>query len=368
MKSDPLVFVGGKILQGNQFVPGNLLVENGKIESVTSKIPSRKIPQIEASGLKLIPGFIDLHLHCDFQNDESEHLQSISQDHARFGTTRFLATFCTSSIENLKRQGQLFKRAKPLLKGAQVLGCHLEGPFLNPKHAGAQPSEFIRRPSLKVLQSLIKVYGKDLRLMTLAPELKGILPLILYLKSKKVCVSMGHTDASYEEALEGVRLGIRYGTHVFNQMRRIHHRELGATGAALFDERIFAELIADGVHVHPLMVKLALQVKGFEKFVLATDCFMHLKGNDTRHPPRLSSGTLAGSALSLRRAVLNLIKFANLNEGQAIQTATLNPARVLKIDRLFGSLEPGKWADVVLVDQSFNVKMTMVGGRIVYRR
>jgi N-acetylglucosamine-6-phosphate deacetylase len=365
-----IVIVNGQILQGEKFIEGrNLLIRDGKIVKIDSSMP-RGFKTVNAAGCRVIPGFIDLHLHCDpprLGQEAQRHLKEISLNHARYGTTRFLATFCTSSLEKFKSYASFLKSSIPLLKGAQPLGCHLEGPFLSSKRAGAQPSADMQVPSLEVLKVLLAVFGKSLRMMTLAPELKGIESIIKELKAKRIRVAMGHTDATYQETQAAIGAGVRYGTHLFNQMRGLHHRELGAVGGILFDDRAFAELIVDGVHVHPLMVKLAIQVKSLKKIVLATDCFVPLKGDGKQDLPRLPDGTLLGSTLSLRRAVINLVKFARVSWIQAMRAATLNPACALGIERDYGTLEPGKYADVVLVDKKFNVKMTIVGGKVVHR-
>ncbi len=361
--------VGGKILQGNQFLSRkNLLIKNGKILGIDSKSSPRDAKKIDASGLYVVPGFIDLHLHCDVLQkgkNATQHLQEISLNHAHFGTTRFLATYCTCSLSKLKYYAHSLKLAKTQLTGAQLLGVHLEGPFLNSVKAGAQPSEFILKPSLVVAKKISSYFGNALRLMTLAPELKGIDLIIQFLTQKHVVMSMGHTHATYQEALHGISLGVRYATHLFNQMRGLHHRELGAAGAVLLDERIFSEVIADGFHLHPLMVKLITKVKNLQKIILATDCFTDLQKDDGRNPPRLPDGNLMGSALSLRRALINLIEFSSLDLPTAIQTITLNPARLLGIEDKTGSLDTGKWADIVLMDEHLNIKLTMVGGKIV---
>lgn len=371
MKLENIVIVGGQILQGEKFVKGKMLfIKNGKIYKIDSSMSLKGFKRIDATGYRVIPGFIDLHLHCDppqAGREAQHHLEEISLNHARYGTTRFLATFCTSSLEKFKSYAALLKSATSLWRGAQPLGCHLEGPFLNPKRAGAQPKINMQVPSLKVLKILLAAFGKRLRMMTLAPELRGIEKIIKELKAKKIRIAMGHTDATYQEAREGINAGVRYGTHLFNQMRELHHRELGVVGAVLFDDRAFAELIVDGVHVNPLMIKLVFQVKNLEKIVLATDCFVPLKEDGGRALPRLPDGTLLGSTLSLRRAIINLVEFAHVNWAHAIRAATFNPACALGIEREYGTLEPGKCADVVLVDKKFNVKTTIVGGRIVYR-
>ncbi len=370
MKNQSLAIVGGKILQGNRFLSRkNLLVKNGKIVVIDSKSSSRHTQKIDASGLYVVPGFIDLHLHCDVlqqKKSDIEHLQKISLNHARFGTTRFLATYCTCSLANLKSYAYALKLAKTQLMGAQLLGVHLEGPFLNPKRAGAQPPEFMLEPKLSSMKKILTYFGNALRLMTLAPELKGMDSIIKFLTGKHILTSMGHTHATYQEALHGISLGVQYATHLFNQMRGLHHRELGASGAALFDERVFAEVIADGFHLHPLMVKMVTKIKNLQKIILATDCFTELEKDDGRDPPRLPDGNLMGSALSLRRALINLIEFSSLDLPDAIQTITLNPARLLGIENKTGSLDTGKWADIVLMDKHLNVKLTMVSGKVVF--
>lgn len=371
MKDKTIAITDGKILQGEEFVSGkNLFIRNGRIFKISSEKSSRAFKMIKASGLQIVPGFIDLHLHCDVleeRGDPIERLQEISLSHARFGTTRFLATLCTNSLSRFRIYAQAIKQSQKILQGAQVLGAHLEGPFLNPSRAGAQSLSFIQKPNLKMAREIFSIFGKTLSLMTLAPELKGIDPIIQFLKAKGVRLSMGHTDATYQEALHGASLGVSYATHIFNQMRGLHHRELGATGAVLLDSRFFAEVITDGFHLNPMMVKMITQVKDLEKIVLATDCFTKISKDDGRDPPRIGDGNLMGSALSLRRALINLVEFCALSWGEALKTASLNPARALGIDQDFGSLESGKWADLVLMDEKRNVQLTMVGGKIVYR-
>jgi N-acetylglucosamine-6-phosphate deacetylase len=294
-----------------------------------------------------------------------EHMQRISREHANFGTTRFLATFCTCDLGQLKKIAEYYQNSQAGLAGALALGCHLEGPFLNPKRAGAQPQKFMQKPSSERINQIWNAFGKDLRLMTLTPELPGIKKVIHFLKRKKTVLAMGHTDATYEEACQGIQWGIRYGTHLFNQMRGFHHRELGAAGAILLNDQIYAEIIADGLHLDPLTVMMIARLKDVDKIILATDCFTHLPSDKADRPPRLKNGALAGSSLSLRRAVLNLIKFAGVDLATAIHAATLNPARVLGLENRLGSLETGKEADVVLLDEKLNVHTVIIKGRAV---
>lgn len=372
MNMKPWAIVGGQILQKEGFIKNkSILIKGNRIDAVLSKIPQKEIEVIHVKGCRVIPGFIDLHLHCDLPDnieDPESYIQKISIDHARYGTTRFLSAFCTSSLRKLEVYSNLLKSLEKTLNGAQILGVHLEGPFINPIKSGAQSKLLIRKPSVKMIHSILEMFGRRLKILTLAPELKGATDIIKVLKKKGVCSAIGHSNANYDEAQVGIKAGVSYGTHLFNQMKSFHHREPGVAGAILMDDRVFAELIADGMHLSPLMVKLVYKVKGPEKLILATDCFADISRNDSGlRPPRLKDGTLAGSSISLRRAVLNLIKFSGVSLEEGIRTATLNPAVVLGIDKQYGSLEPGKIADIVVIDSKFNVKLTMVGGRIVYR-
>lgn len=378
-KTNDIAIIARELLQGDHLVKGKaILVRDGKILDIARRIPN-DFQKIDVGRYRLIPGFIDLHLHCDLAPSKAsqkqagvddkvfaEHLNAISRNHVQFGTTRFLATFCTASLEKLKNYSRLFSSSNSQLEGALSLGVHLEGPFLNPKKAGAQPSEDMQNPSLEVLNDLLSTFGKNLCMMTLAPELQGIEEVIRTLKKHKLLIAMGHTDATYEEACRGIKAGIQYGTHLFNQMRGLHHRELGAAGSILLNDHVFAELIADGIHVDPLMVRLVTRVKPKGKIILATDCFIALKDDEAKCPPRLEEGALAGSALSLRRAVINLTKYSDLDVMDAVHLATINPARALGVDKEYGSLELGKWADIVVIDEKINVKMVFVAGDRVF--
>jgi len=368
MNSESMAVAGGKILRGDEFVEGkSLVIENGKIAGIANRLPKDVKNIVHAGDSYVVPGFIDLHLHCDTKPGEksSDKLRKISLEHARFGTTRFLATYCTCGLGTLREFARSYENEKDLLEGAIPLGCHLEGPFLSPKRSGAQPRRFMQKPSVRAIKEISGLFGENLRFMTVAPELPGIKDVVHFLKRRKTVLAMGHTDATFDEACRGISWGIRYGTHLFNQMRGFHHRELGAAGAILLNDHVYAEMIADGLHLNPLTVMMIARLKAADKIILATDCFTHLNSDEGDRPPRLENGALAGSSLSLRRAVLNLIKFSGVDLATAIHAATLNPARVLGLDSCLGSLEPGKEADVVILDKKLNIQAVIIKGRAV---
>ena len=368
MKERSILFKNGQVLQDRSWKRLALLVSGRRIEGVGSGFFHQKSLYgiVNARGCYVVPGWIDLHLHADRPGDFFKNLSEISKSHAAFGTTRFLATFCASSLEQYRYFGRGLKEFAHELPGAKILGGHIEGPFINPSKAGAQPRRWIRKVDLNLLSKIIRAFEGSLKIVTLAPELDGIDKVIAELRKKKIVVSLGHTDSGLDDARRAIEKGARYTTHLFNQMRPMHHRDPGVTLAALMDDRMAVELIADGYHLHPDMLPLVLKLKKWEKIVLATDCFVKLGKKETQAPPRLSDGTLAGSSLSLRRAVLNLVKFSGSRLEDVLACVTTSPSGVLGMSDRFGRLSPGFMADIVILNHKFEVQMTMVEGKLVY--
>ncbi|CAM3581722.1 N-acetylglucosamine-6-phosphate deacetylase [Hydrogenibacillus schlegelii] len=377
--------------------------------------------------LVAIPGMIDLHVHgadgADVMDGTPEALRMIARALLREGTTAFCATTMSASEERLVRalrnvaasfdaapasaasafssQGgaqadgrapeaieQAGDRAPEAIEqagdraaeaGAALLGVHLEGPFLHPARAGAHPVEALRAPALAAFRRLNEAAGGRIRLITMAPELPGALELIPELVREGVVVSVGHTDADYETVVAAADRGARHITHVFNAMRPLHHRAPGALGAALVDDRLTVELIADGVHVHPALFRLVFRAKGTERVVLITDGIRakgrpdgvyELGGREVTvrcGRATLADGTLAGSVLRMNEALKHLVD-AGIPLVEAVRAATLNPARALGLDGERGALLPGRLADVVLLDASFAVRMVWVRGRLAHIR
>ncbi len=332
---------------------------------------------IDATGHTLVPGFIDLQVNggfgFDFTRDPAT-IWTVAAQLPRFGVTAFLPTIVTSPLETVQAAQLVIAQRPPAgFKGASPLSLHLEGPFLNPAKKGAHNPDFMRRPSLKDVATWFPENG--VRLVTLAPELPGALNLIPALTGRGIIVSAGHSIATYDEAILGFDAGISYGTHLFNAMPVMHHREPGLAGALLADERVVVGLIPDGIHVHPALVRLVWQLAG-GRLNLVTDAMAALGmpvgtyhlGDVMAHvdkvSARLPDGTLAGCIISMNAALQNLIDFTGCSLAEALATITTIPAGLLGIKK--GRIAPGYDADLVLLTSDQQVKMTMVTGRIVY--
>jgi len=306
----------------------------------------------------LAPGFIDLHVWGE--------PQELSRDLARQGTTAFLRALGPAPREELI--GELERaHAVRSLPGAQCLGVHLEGPFLNPKRAGALPRRWMCRPTTPTLDAIGRIGG--IRLMTIAPELPGALDAIRWCRRRRIVASLGHSDADGEAASRAVDAGASAVTHVFNGMRPLHHRAPSLLGVALTDPRLITMVILDGVHVSPEAFRLLARAKGPERIALVTDSIRHQGWSVARRGGTyyLRGGTLAGSDLSMIRAVRNAVELGGVGLVEAVRMASEVPARVLD-DRSRGLLRVGARADLVAFDRAFRVRLTVVGGQVVYRR
>ncbi len=329
----------------------------------------------------LIPGLIDLHVHGmhghDVMDATPHALKKISQALAREGTTSFLATTMTASEQDIEKTLLAVRDYKGMQDGATLLGVHLEGPFISPNKAGAQCADHILLPSIETLHHWQKLAENAIKLVTFAPECASQ-EFIAYLKKNNIVAALGHSNATYAETMNAMQHGCDYVTHLFNAMRGIHQREPGMVTAALL-ENVWTELIVDGVHLHPAIVKLILHMKGMEKMILVTDamratCLQHgvydLGGQQVtvkENTATLADGTLAGSVLRMPQAIKNMLKFTECDLLDAVKMASENPAKVLGICDKKGSISIGKDADLVVLDEHLNVAMTICGGREVYR-
>jgi len=257
------------------------------------------------------------------------------------------------------------------MAGAECLGVHLEGPFLNPLRAGALASRWLRPPTSRELRQLARWGDGRWKLVTIAPELPRGLEAIRWCARHGITVSLGHSDANASVTQRAIRAGARAVTHVFNGMRPLHHRDPGLLGEVLTDDQLTAMVILDGVHVDPVAFQMLLRCKGPSGVVLVTDSVRH-QAAPRRVPKRRAfytpAGALAGSRLSMIQAVENAMRFGGLSLTEAVHMGSLNPARLIGVAQARGTLEVGKRADVVVFDRRFRVVMTIVAGRIVYRR
>ncbi|MFA5094754.1 MAG: N-acetylglucosamine-6-phosphate deacetylase [Candidatus Omnitrophota bacterium] len=362
---DFLIFNARVLTDNGVLENGSIFVKSGKIAGISGKPVSGlgTYRLIDAGGCFASPGFIDMQVYGD--------PKKVSYSNVMFGTTGFLATVSCSGLKTLAVKTAVEAgRSGTLKEGAKVLGVNLEGPYLNRAAAGAQDKRSIKRPDLEGLRALIGKTKGCLKLMTIAPEIKGSGPAIKLLVSKGVIASIGHTNASFEETGKAIDLGASCATHVFNAMGKFHHRAPGAIGAAIDDERVNATVILDGEHVSPPAFRLLLKCKGTGKLILITDSLR----DDETFPAkwdgkvyRLKDGTIAGSGLTMIDAVKNATVFGGIPVHEAVRMASENPARMLGLKKK-GRLKPGFDADITVFDSKYDVWLTMVGGRIVYKR
>jgi N-acetylglucosamine-6-phosphate deacetylase len=372
--------------------PGVVLIRGEHILAVgdASEIAIPEgVQRIDASRGLVGPGFVDTHVHGregHYFGESEEITLQLCRSILSSGTTSLLPTVgAQPTLEGLLQQMEaihLAMQRKHL--GAQILGLHAEGPYFSdqPVARGSQPAAMFRKPSIEELHRMMRASGSSLRLMSLAPELDGALELINELVKLGVVVSAGHSAATFEQAMAGVRAGLSCATHTFNGMLPFHHRKPGLLGAVLTSHEIRAELIADGEHVSPPAMRLLVQMKGVDGVHLVTDNTMYagLPDGTYEDPKRdravrkegnrayVVGGTLAGSVAPMSTCVGNLVTEVGCSIVDAVRMATLNPAKLIHADDLRGSLEPGKLADLVALDDQFEVEWTMVRGRIGYSR
>lgn len=364
-----------------------LLIEDGRIAALTSR-QHASIPGgarlVEFPGLVLAPGFLDIHVHGgaghDVMQADAGALAAMARHLARHGVTSYLPTTVTApldaTLESLDKLGAAVESAAvspPIEARAQPLGVHLEGPFLSHAKRGVHPPEHLLPPSPELLDRLWQGARHRVSMMTIAPELPGALKTIAHAAGRGVAVSLGHSDSQSGPVEAAIAAGARHATHTFNAMRVLDHREPGILGAALADARLTADIIADGIHVHPQIVELFLRAKGAGGAVLITDAISATGMGDGRYrlgpfdvevrgDRCLREGRLAGSVLTLDRAVRNVVHLAGWSLQEAIRLATLNPARVIGVEGKKGLLAPGADADIVVLTPAGEVVRTITRG------
>jgi len=369
---------------------GYIFIKSGKILYVgrDKKVSEGKhIKWIDAGGNIVCPGFINLHFHGingrSFMETDYENFDLISRDAARSGMTGYLATTIGDRLEDMiSRARETGISTKKGVSGAKMLGIYFEGPYISFDKKGAAPDYRVRMPDVGELQRLIDASEGALKMIIIAPELPGAIDFIKYARSQGIIISFGHTNATYDEFMKGVNAagGKVHTTHTYNAMRGLHHREPGALGAIFLDQRVTAEVVCDFVHVHPKAIELLIKLKGTDGVSLITDgvpqTYMAEGEYITEYGQsvivsngtvKLKDGTIAGSVMPINKQFKNIVKEIGLPISDAIKMATVNPAKVLGLFSEIGSIEAGKDADIVIMDDDMNVLKTLVNGRVVYQ-
>ncbi len=380
-------------LKGNIILPdrvlsgGLVVVEGEKIEGVYA--PPKSLPEEEVSTFDygentIAPGLIDIHIHGalgkDVMDGEVDSLQKIADHQAKCGVTSFVPTTMSAPLDSILRAVDAVREACRLRLDAEILGIHLEGPFLSLKQRGAQDSQFIKGIKEEDLRLLEKATRGLKKIITVAPETENNMSFIPWLKEKGFVVSIGHSDASYEMAVRSFKAGISHAAHFFNAMSGYQSREPGVIGAVLDSDEVSAEVIADGVHIHPSGLRLTVRQKGKEKVCLITDSIkavglgdgtyrmgsleIVVKGDESRLK---ENGCLAGSVLTLNRAVKNIIDWTGMSISEGVNMASLNSARLLGVDKEIGSIQKGKYANLAVFDKEFRVVDTILRGKSVLK-
>jgi len=375
---------GGKLLTPAMLLPDHALVaEDGRIVSITAGRPSGHFDRvIDASGLWVVPGFIDVHTHggdgFDAMDATPEALLGMGRFFARHGVTAYYATTTSAPAGSILAAIETVLTTPPPRDGARHMGVHVEGPYLNPAHCGAQLVSDMRDPDPEEYGNWLE--SGVVRLVTVAPERPGVLDFIKEGIRRGVEFAVGHSGATYEQMLEAANHGLRQATHTYNGMLGLHHREPGTLGAIMTDDRLYGQLICDGIHVHPAMVRLLIRAKGTARTILITDSIRATGLPDGEYDigdgqiatvrggvVRIPSGSLAGSTLTMDAAVRNAMAFTGMSLQEALPMATAAPAEAMGLAGRKGTLAVGADADLVLLDPELRVRMTLIAGEIVYQ-
>lgn len=357
-------------------------IEKGKIISVniSGQSPSNN-NILDATGFIAIPGLIDMHIHgaggADSLDGNKGAFETISRTLARLGTTSFLSAMVFKPGKNNIHIKAVSESTGKITGGAELIGAYLEGPFINTVKRGGIAEDCICMPSKKVLDEILELSGAALKIMCLAPEIPGNLELIRHLKNNNIIAAFGHSDANYEEIKKGFDEGINHVTHFFNAMRSLHHRDPGPIPAILENKMVSVEIIGDSHHVHSSVIRLISQLKEPSSIACISDgisatglpegiyIYNNREYRSQNGLARYLDGTFIGSAMSLANIFKNYMNFTNSGLKEAVDTVTINPARILGIDNRKGSIEAGKDADIVLLDKDLNVSKTIISGEVI---
>jgi len=370
--------VNGKVILHDGIINKNVFIEDDRIVEISTRQPIDE-EVIDAQGLYVSPGFVDVHTHgrggSDTMYATFEDLNTISKTTLKTGVTAFLPTTMTMPVDDIAKAIENIAVNKDKVEGAQVLGTHLEGPFFNKKYKGAQPEECMILPTVDNYLSFVKDHQAVIKKISIAPELEHSVELIHYLQDKNTVVSLGHTNATYEEAQKAIDAGATSGTHTYNAMTPLTHRAPGVVGAVMINDSVYAELILDGVHVNYAAAQALLRAKGKEKVILITDSIeaaglpdgtyalggqpVYVVGKEAR----LENGALAGSIANMNDCVKNAYQHLGLELYEAVNLASYNPAKSIHED-LLGEIKVGNYADIIFFDDDIQIAKTMIKGQI----
>lgn len=368
--------INAKVVTENSAVDGGILFDERICE--IGGIHTGGAEVIDACGAYVIPGFVDVHIHgykgSDTSDGDINGIESIAKALTANGVTAWCPTTMTVSMDEIQTSLDQIGELMQSGEGARVLGANVEGPFINPEKKGAQSAEFVKSPNADFI-----IKNKDrIKLVTLAPEVDGGIEFIKRVTAETdVNVSVGHTAANFNRSRAAFDAGARHVTHLFNAMPPLGHREPGVVGAALADDRVYCELIADTFHINPVLFKILDKVIG-DRLVLITDCMRAGGMPDGEYTLggqpvsvhgiecRLTDGTIAGSILTMNKAVKNFMDAVGCPIWEAVKKASLNPARSVGEEKNIGSLAVGKRADIVICDSNIKIQKTIIGGSLVY--
>ena len=372
--------INGKIILKDDVLENKVIVFDKHIIDICDEAPNN-CQVIDAKGNYVSPGLIDIHIHgCkgfDTMDKDENAIEVISKGVAENGVTSFLPTTMSMSPERIyKAFDNIIKAKSKNINGAKILGAHMEGPFINEKYKGAQNPKYIYKPSFE----FIKDYKDIIKIISYSPEVDNNFEFTKKVKQEtNIVLSICHSDASYNTAKEAKNLGVTNITHLFNAMTPLNHRDPGVVGLGLMSD-MYCELIADKIHINKELFQFVIDSKGKDKLVLITDSMragsmpdgeydlggqtVYVKDNSAR----IANGSLAGSVLTLNKAVYNFKKSTNLNIYEAINLASLNPAKSINVDNKKGSLEIGKDADIAIFNEDMHCLATIVEGDIIYNK
>ena len=372
------IIVNARIVLPDKIINQGMLLFNEQIKEIFPFMNINSYPKAEViDGMDgyLTPGLINIHIHGfngrDTMEANYEALNSISESLLTTGVTGFLPTTMSMDITSIQKAINNIRECKNReLSGAQILGVHVEGPFISPSFKGAQAEEYILEPDSNLLEG----YLEEVKIITIAPEMRNAESFIKKMKEKGIIISVGHSGANYEEILKAREWGLTHSTHLFNAMTGLHHRKPGIVGAVL-TSNMTCELIADYIHLHPVILKLVTMIKDPKDIILITDSMEAGGLIDGEYAlggqkvivkdgaARLENGALAGSTLFMNRAVKNMLDATGLPVNEIINMATANPARLLNIDHKIGKIAKNMQADLTLFDENLNVKKVFLKGK-----